>query len=90
VDVRERGDSIVLVVSYTDEPCGGCKREVIRWYSSYLIQTSHAVDARVKGDLMVPVVSNTDELLPVVDSDVTVSGGCKRETNTKSYSSYRR
>jgi hypothetical protein len=27
VDVRERGDPIVLVVSYTDEPCGGCKRE---------------------------------------------------------------
>jgi hypothetical protein len=26
VDVRERGDSIVLIVSYTDEPCGGCKR----------------------------------------------------------------
>jgi hypothetical protein len=88
VDVRERGDSIVLVVSYTDEPCSGCKREAIRWYSSYLIQMSHAVDARVKGDSMVPIVSNTDELLPVVD--VTVSGGCKRETNTKSYSLYRR
>jgi phage repressor protein C with HTH and peptisase S24 domain len=57
-------------------------REAIRWYSSYLIQTSHAVDARVKGDSMVPVVSNTDELLPVVDVTV-LSGGCKRETNTK-------
>jgi hypothetical protein len=49
VDVRERGDSIVLVVSYTDEPCGGCKRE--RGDEKKLLVVSNTDDSKLLVDV---------------------------------------